>query len=218
MINTGAKTGAALVCAAAIALMSGGSVLAQGKLKRWSDESVQCAMEYAWQLTPSPYTGPDGKTIVVDKTKKKQVDVPLEVGREAVETGRVSALAQVCGLPEEQISNQRTFMRREEVKGKWSPQQLLYIRTIHLATVMLLTGQLDAKDLDTGKKFTSDEPVPVCAGAQVVERKPPKRTGPCPEEHKEQVRKLVSSYVDAKPAAPPPSKTAEPVKAGTQKK
>ena len=216
MIDTGAKTGAGLVCAAAVALLSGGLALAQGK--QWSDQSVQCVMSYAWELTPSPYTGPDGKTIVVDKAKKKEVVVPLETGREAVRTGRVSAYAQVCGLPEEQVANQRTFMRREEVKKKWTDQQMLYIRTVHLTTVALITGQLEAVDRDTGKKFASEDRIPLCEGVQIRQR-PANKTSDCTEKEREQVRALVNAYINAAPtAAVPPAKTAEPIKAGTQKK
>jgi hypothetical protein len=222
MNGTGAKLGAALMCAAAIALASDGPAQAQGKLKQWSDDSVRCVMNYAWELTPATYTGPDGKTIVVDKKKKKEVDVPLEVGREAVETGRVSAFAQDCGLPEEQTANQRTFMRRAEQSkikagGKYTPQQMLYIRTIHLTTVALITGQLQAVDLDQGKKFSADDRIPVCEGVQIRQRPPPSKLTPCTDKQKAQVRALITEYINASPEGAP-AKTAEPAKAGTKKK
>jgi len=213
MVNTGAKIGAGLVCAAAVALLSGGAGLAQGK--QWSDESVQCVMSYAWSLTPPTYTGPDGKTIVVNKNKRKDVVVPLDTGREAVRVARVSAYAEVCGLPEEQRANYRTFMRREDAKKRWSEQQLLYISQLHLTTILLLTGKLEMIDKDTGKKGSSEQPIQLCEGVQ-IKQKPASKTSTCTEGEREKVRALINAYINTAPE--PSAKAAGPVKAGTQKK
>ena len=69
----GARVGAGLVCAAAVALLSGAPTSAQGK--ELSEKSVQLLMQYAWALTPPKFTSPDGKTIEVDKSKPKDVIV-----------------------------------------------------------------------------------------------------------------------------------------------
>jgi hypothetical protein len=201
MLKTGARIGAALACAAMMALLGGGETRAQDKakpkLKQWGDDQVRCVKEVGWALTPASFTPPEGKTIVVDKTKRKLVEVPMELAREAVETGRVSAFAQSCGLVEDLVSNQRTFMRRAQVKHKLSDQQMLYVRTIHLATVMLLTGQLSAKDTETGQTLTRDESIPLCGA---IELKPPSATKsevPCTEKQLKQAKALVEAYVDA---------------------
>jgi hypothetical protein len=204
MFKVGAGAGVGLVCAAAVVLLYAGETQAQGKpkpkLKQWGDEQIHCVKDFAWQLTPPSFTPPNGKTIVVDKKKRKSVEVPMEIAREAVETGRVSAYAQSCGLLEDQVSNQRTFMKRAEVGNKWTEQQMLYLRTIHLATVMLLTGQLTAQDLDTGQKLKRDESIPLCGGVTLKLPSPEKRAVPCSDKQKQQAKALVQAYVDADPA------------------
>ena len=80
MFNVGARLGAGLVCAAAIALLSG--VPGSAQSKELSEKSVQLLMQYAWALTPPKFTAPDGKTIEVDKSKPKDVIVSVDVARE----------------------------------------------------------------------------------------------------------------------------------------
>src|SRR5262247_3197824 len=106
MLNAGARIGAGLMCAAIVALLSGGPVLAQ--MKDPSDNSVRMFMRYAWMLLPEKFTPPQGKTITVDKSKPKEVEVPMEVAREAVKVGYYSAHAQLCNLFEEQQANYPT--------------------------------------------------------------------------------------------------------------
>ena len=114
-----------MVCAAAVALLSGAPTSAQGK--ELSEKSVQLLMQYAWALTPPKFTSPDGKTIEVDKSKPKDVIVSVDVAREVIKVARLSAYAQLCELIEEQRANYQTMMRREAAKSKWTDQQLLYI-------------------------------------------------------------------------------------------
>src|SRR5215471_4833682 len=97
MFKVSAKVGAGLLCAAIIALLSGGSGQAQDN-KDPSDNSVRMFMKYAWVLLPEKFTAPNGKTIVVDKKKPKEIDIPLDVAREAVKVGYFSAHAQMCDL------------------------------------------------------------------------------------------------------------------------
>jgi len=96
-------------------------------------------------------------------------------------------------------------MRREMAKSKWSDQQLLYISQLHLFTVMTLTGKVSIVQKE------GDEQVVVQEG------KAPK-TESCNDTERQRVKAQITTYINAAPAAPPPSKTAEPVKSGTQKK
>src|SRR5262245_47201856 len=139
MFKVGARVGAGLMCAAAIALLSGGSGQAQEKDP--SDNSVRMFVKYAFALLPEKFTSPQGKTIVIDKKKPKDVDVPLEVAREAVKVGYFSAHAQMCGLMEEQQANYHTLMARHG-PDKWTDQQQLFIQKLHQATVMIMTGKI----------------------------------------------------------------------------
>ena len=122
MFKVSARIGAGLVCAALVALPSGGSALAQDK-DNPSDNSVRMFMRYAWVLLPEKFTPPQGKTITVDKSKPKEVEVPLEVAREAVKVGYFSAHAQLCNLWEEQQANYQTLMARQRETPHLCPRR-----------------------------------------------------------------------------------------------
>jgi hypothetical protein len=212
MFHVGARIGAGLVCAALVALLSGGSGLAQDK-DAPSDNSVRMFMRYAWMLLPEKFTPPQGKTITVDKSKPKDVEVPLEVAREAVKVGYYSAHAQLCNLWEEQQANYQTLMARQR-DAKWSDQQKLYIQKLHQATVMIMTGKI--KFVETGGNLKPE--------TREAKTNPDE---PCTDAKKQNVKAQIANYINAspkaktaEPAANPaePAKTAEPAKASTQKK
>jgi hypothetical protein len=206
MFNVCARVGAGLVCAAAIALLSSGPGSAQSK--DLSDKSVQLLMQYAWALTPPKFTSPDGKTIEVDKSKPKDVIVALDVAREVIKVARLSAYAQQCELLEEQRANYQTLMRREIAKSKWTDQQLLYISQLHLFTVMTLTGKVQVVQNEKDKKV-------------VVQESKAAKTESCDASQRDRVKAQIATYINAAAApagAAAAKKTAEPAKAGTQKK
>jgi hypothetical protein len=172
----------AIALAGAATLASAASS-AEGEL---SDKSVQVIMEYAWSLTPAQYSKKDGTVTMVDKSKPDQAMVPLDVAREVVRVGRLSAHAQACNLPEEQTLNHRSLMRREVDKKKWSDQQELYINQLHLTTVMLLTGKIKLVEKDGDKEVVVDE------------KQAPTQT--CTDEQRQKVKDLVAAYVKSGPA------------------
>ena len=95
-------------------------------------------------------------------------------------------------------------MRREQAKSQWSDQQLLYISQLHTFTVMMLTGKVQLVEKE---------------GEKVVVRardqgRPKRKAAPIPSASGS--RRRSSAYINAAPA--PAAKTAEPAKAGTQKK
>jgi hypothetical protein len=163
-----------------------------------SEKSVQVFMEYAWSLTPQQYSKKDGTMIVVDKTKKADVMVPLDVARDVIKVGRISAHAQVCNLPEDQQLNYRSLMKRHVDLKKWTDQQLLYISQLHLTTVMLLTGKLKLIEKDGDKEVIVDE------------KKEPAQT--CTDEQRAKVKDIITAYVKAGPALA--SNEAPPVTTG----
>ncbi|MGQ0674050.1 MAG: hypothetical protein ACT4N2_14405 [Hyphomicrobium sp.] len=156
-----------------------------------SDQSVAKLMEYAWSLVPAQFSQPDGKVIITDKKKKEDSLVPLDVAKEVIRVGRVSAHAQVCELPDDQLANHRTMMRRETEKKKWTPQQMLYINQLHLVTVMLLTGKVKVTDKDGNKEVSIDQDK---AAAQT-----------CSEEEKSKVKSMVEAYVKQPVASAAPA-------------
>jgi hypothetical protein len=151
-----------------------------------SEKSVQVFMEYAWSLTPQQYSKKDGTMIVVDKTKKADVLVPIDVARDVIKVGRISAHAQVCNLAEDQQLNYRSLMRRQVDLKKWTDQQLLYISQLHLTTVMLLTGKLKLVEKDGDKEVIVDE------------KKEPNQT--CTDEQRAKVKDIITAYVKSGPA------------------
>lgn len=176
-----AGIGAAIL--AGVAALAPAAFAAEGEL---SDKSVQVIMEYAWSLTPAQFSKKDGTVIIVDKKKPDTAMVPLDVAREVVRVGRLSAHAQACNLPEEQVLNHRSLMRREVDKKKWSDQQELFINQLHLTTVMLLTGKIKLVEKDGDKEVVVDE------------KQAPAQT--CTEEQRQKVKDLVAAYVKSGPA------------------
>ncbi len=207
MIGNGARAGIGAVLALAAAC---GPASAQNK--ELSDKSVLTLMQYAWSLVPNKFTSPDGKVIEVDKSKPSEVVVPMDTAREAIKVARLSAYAQVCDLIEEQRANYHTFMKREEAKGKWSDQQLLFINQLHLFTVMTLTGKVKLVEKDGDKEV-------------ILNSDKPEKAPTCTDTEKKKVESQIKSYVAANvpptpatPAAPTTTATNPAPAAATQVK
>lgn len=191
---------AGVVLAGVAALTLAGSVTS-ASAQDLSEHAVKSFMEYAWSLTPQQFSKPDGSVIVIDKTKKDQVVVPLDVAREVIKAGRLSAHAQICDLRDDQILNHRALMRREEFKKKWTPQQMVYISQLHLTTVMLLTGRIRLVEKQGDKEVVVDE------------KKESAQS--CTDEQKKKVKELITAYVEASPpvsavAGKPPAQPGQP--------
>lgn len=183
MAKTG-TFGALSAMALALVVASAGTAIS-ADAKELSEKSVRTFMEYAWSLVPAQFTKPNGEIVQVDKKKKDDVLVPVEVAREIIRVGRVSAHAQVCNLPVDQVANYRSMMQREADKKKWSEQQMIYINQLHLTTVMLLTGKIKLVEKQGDKQVV------------VEERKSPVQT--CTPEQAEQVKQVIEAYVKAGP-------------------
>ena len=174
----------------AVGALSSGQATAQGK--DLSDKSIATLMDYAWAITPAKFTLPSGKTIEVDKNDRDKTMVPLDTARDVVRTGRLSANAQICGLTEEQAANYQTMIKREQVKIKWSDQQLLYISQLHLFTVMMLTGKVNLISEGEDKKVVVEE-----AG------KPDAKAPTCSDAERQKVKEQINAYVEsASPSVP----------------
>lgn len=173
----------AAALAAAMLTTAGAAVAGEGEL---SDKSVQVLMDYAWALTPQQFSKKDGTIIMVDKQNREAAMIPIDIAREVIRVGRLSAHAQVCNLPEDQTLNHRSLMRREVDRKKWTDQQTLYINQLHLTTVMFLTGKLKLVEKDGDKEVVVDE------------KTAPTQT--CTDEQRAKVKELITAYVKAGPA------------------
>jgi len=174
------------IVGAAVAMVAVGSLVGPVGAQELSERSLRSFMDYAWALTPSKFTRPDGRTIEIDKKKRDEIVVPVDVARDVIKVGRLSAHAQVCELAESQVSNYRSLMLREENKKKWSEQQLIYINQLHLTTVMLLTGKIRLVDKQ-GEK-------------EVVVEESKSNTQTCSDEHRQKVAQMVQEYVKSGPS------------------
>jgi len=168
------------------ALLAAGAVLAPVNAQELSEKATQTFMEYAWQLTPAAFTKPDGTTIQIDKKKRGDVMVPLDVARKVIRAGRLSAHAQVCELAQDQSNNHNSLMRRHLQSKKWTPQQLVYINQLHLTTVMLLTGRIMLVEKQGDK--------------EVVVEEEKRKAQTCSEEQKQKVKEMIAAYVKSGPS------------------
>lgn len=151
-----------------------------------SEKAVRTFMNYAWSLTPARFTKPDGTSVLIDKTKRSEVEIPVDQARDVIMAGRLTAHAQICELFEEQVGNYKSLMRREQGSGRWSDQQMIFINQLHLTTVMLLTGQIQVKQNESGEK-----------DVEVKKRKSAIKT--CTDEQRARVKKRVVDYLAAEP-------------------
>jgi hypothetical protein len=186
------------------------SVAAPAAAQDISDKTVSAFMNYAWGLTPARFTKPDGKIVDIDKNDRPKAEVAIDVAREVIRAARLTAHAQMCELPLEQVQNYQSLMRREDAKKKWSEQQMIYINQLHLATVMMLTGKIVLVDQEEGKP----------AEVVVKENKPGddgmnyKKS--CTDEQRTKVKELISAYVKAGPELPKSADaSASPLATGT---
>ncbi len=176
------RAGKVLAGAAALAFLI---PVASASAQDLSEKAVASFMDYAWSLTPQQFSRPDGTTVLIDKKKRDEVMVPVDVAREVIKAGRLSAHAQICDLRDAQIANHRSLMRREEEKKKWTEQQLVYISQLHLTTVMLLTGKIRLVEKQGDKEVI------------VEEGKAPAAS--CTDEQKKKVNEMLVAYVKAGP-------------------
>ena len=77
------NTRAGVVLAGVMALALWGSAAPAGA-QELSEHAVRSFMEYAWSLTPQQFSKPDGSVIVIDKNKKAEVEVPIDVARDII--------------------------------------------------------------------------------------------------------------------------------------
>jgi hypothetical protein len=171
----------------AVALVAGLAVSSgAGATQELSETTVRKYMDYAWSLTPHKFTKPDGRTIEIDKKDRSKVDVPIETAREVIRAGRLTAHAQFCELIEDQVNNHRSLMKRESEKKKWTEQQMIYINSLHLTTVMLLNGKIKlVEQQDGGKEVV------------IEESKSNERT--CTEEQRKKVKESIAAYLKSGP-------------------
>ncbi len=182
-----AKDGVTLLVTAAVIAAP---MAVQAQAKGQSDRAVTILMEFAWNSLPRQFRGADGEVIVIDRSNKNEVMVPLEKARQVVNVGDLSARAQYCDLQEEQTANFQSMMRRELASEKWTKQQMVFITLLHATTVAYLTGTM--KILYQGEGDAAPE----------IVTKGPVWTEPCTDKVREDIKARIVAYVGEAPAIP----------------
>ncbi len=133
-------------------LLSGSLAVAQTPPAVWaevSDKTLKTLKVLAWQSLPSRIVQSDRKVVEIDKSDPSKIIIPDSDAREIVRTAYLTARAHKCDLQELVIANRDALLQREKKTGRWSEGQLQYINTLHLFTVQLLLGKVEA--VDAGK-------------------------------------------------------------------
>ena len=210
MIIKALHAGIGVLAAGLLAVTFATEGLAQTeKAKELSDRTVRVLMEYAWQILPDKFKAPGGKVIEVDKKKREENMIPVDVAREVIRVGYNSGHAQLCELWEEQTANFNTLMRRETAKKKWTDQQILYITTLHRMTIHASTGKLRIEDKEGEIKVYLE---PLVAGKD--------KGADCNDERRKRITANILAYLQidnstvasatAPPAPPSPPAGAAP--------
>ena len=146
-------------------------------------------MQYALSYTPDRFTGTDGTTVHInrkDPEAVKKLMVPLPKAEEAVLAGRLAAHARVCNLLNEEKNIFVSFVVREKNSGKWTPQQVIYLRSLFYTTEMLMVGKVQVIQRDDG-------------GKKVVIKEGKPAIKSCTEQQRVKIKTLVTEYIKAGP-------------------
>lgn len=154
-----------------------------------SEKSVRTLMQYALSYTPDRFTGSDGNTVHInrkDPEAVKQLMVPLPKAEETVLAGRLAAHARVCGLFDEEKNTFISFVVRETESKKWTPQQIIYLRSLFYTTEMLMVGKVQVVQRDDG-------------GKKVVIQEGKAAIKSCTDQQRAKVKDLVAAYIKSGP-------------------
>jgi hypothetical protein len=128
-----------LLCASVAAAQS---LEASGEV---SDKTLKTLKALAWQSLPSRITQSDA-VIEIDKSDSSKIVIPDADAREIIREAHLTARARKCELQDLVIANRDALLLRERKTGRWTESQLQYINTLHLFTVQLLLGKVEAVD------------------------------------------------------------------------
>ena len=113
-----------------------------------SDKTLRTLKVLAWQSLPAKIVLPDNTVVEIDKSDPSKIIIPDADAREVIRTAHLTARAHKCDLQQLVIANRDLLLQREKKTGKWTAGQLQYINTLHLFTVQLLVGTVEAVDAE----------------------------------------------------------------------
>ncbi len=114
-----------------------------------SEKTLRTLKALAWQSLPTKIIRSDTKVVEIDKSDPSKIIIPDADAREVIRAAHLTARAHRCDLQDLVIANRDALLLREKKTGRWTESQLQYINTLHLFTVQLLVGKVEAVDAKT---------------------------------------------------------------------
>lgn len=152
-----------------------------------SDKVAKVFGTIAFSMVPDKYKNKKGELVEIDKSDPSKISIPIEDAKRVIKDARMSAHAQICDLADHQAANYLSMMRREQLSGKWSKFQMLYINRLHLFTVQYLTGNAKIVESDKDDKKGAEP------AKNTTELKKTKLS--CSDEDRERVKQRIEAFV-----------------------
>ena len=133
------------------------SVVAQDskQKKSPSDRTVRVIMGWAFAAVPEKIKNKDGKEITIDRSDPRKFMIPIDDARRVIRVAIRSTNAKLCDLPKLEGQNFRKMMAKEKALGKWSANQIRFIKMLHISAGLVMTGGFtvgkEAEGKDDGK-------------------------------------------------------------------
>ncbi len=125
--------------------------------KKPNDRTVRVIMSWAFAALPEKFKFADGKEIAIDRGDPNKFYIPVDDARRVIRVAMRSSNADLCGLQKLQIGNFRKMMNNEKALGKWSRNQIIFIKQLHIATGLVVTGGFVAGEEAKNKEDPSDD-------------------------------------------------------------
>ena len=181
MKKTSFSMGYVVVLGLGLVLSLASSVAAQDakEKKKPSDRTVRVIMGWAFAAIPETVKR-GGKDVKLDRANPKDFYIPVNDARRVIRVSMRSANADLCGMTKMEARNFLKLMSSEKALKKWTPNQITFIKQLHIATGLVMTGTSKAGD-DSGKK---DD------GANDARHR-----YKCSAEERERIRAAVEAYI-----------------------
>ncbi len=133
-----------------LSLLCASAAVAQTPMTRTevSEKTLKTLKALAWQSLPTRIVQSDSKVVEIDKSDPTRIVIPDADAREIIREAHLTARAHKCELQDLVIANRDALLLRERNTGRWTESQLQYINTLHLFTVQLLLGKVEAIDAE----------------------------------------------------------------------
>ena len=116
-----------------------------------SDQSVNWYIQFVWNNMGAQFSDRDGTVVRINKSKKDEIIVPIDVARHVIVGGWRGARSRICDLPEEFIANYDLTRASANRKGKWSSQQRHFMKVLFQRVVQLNSGKTKVVVSEDGK-------------------------------------------------------------------